>query len=150
MGRRRELNSIATDIAQSLSSRNNDYLGYWATGQLHKLAKDNDSDRVRIDVLNKNMEPYTEHFRNIFDVYFEVLKKQLNARKLKMNWVSKFILEFYFEQERNETVHRYIGIGFPYTLNVLIESDLGAVHKLRVGGYCRPHDPNREERRSGF
>jgi len=150
MGRHKELKSVANDLIQSLNSRNNDYLGYWATGQLCGLAKDHSVSHVRIDVLNNEMEPYSEHFKEIFNVYREKVEKQIEARKLKINWVSSFILEYKFEQEEDKSLHRWVGVGKPYIISVLMESDLGRSYKGRVGGYCRLHDAKREQRRNGF
>jgi len=150
MGRHRELASVVNDLTQSLNSRNNDYLGYWAIGQLNRLAKDHGVLHVKIDVLNKEMQPYSETFKEIFNVYREKIEKQVEARKLKTNWISRFILTFDFEKEEDKSLHRWIGVGKPYIINVLMESDLGRSYKGRVGGYCRPHDAKREQRRSGF
>ena len=150
MRRHKELSSVVNDLTQSLNSRNNDYLGYWATGQLHKLAKDKDTFKINIDVLNNEMKPYTEHFKNIIEIYRLKLEKQLKARKLKLKWVYSFKLEFCFEQEKNEKLHHWVGTGKPYVINVSLESDLGHVYEASAGAYSRPHDSNLETKRNGF
>ncbi len=150
MGSRKEMGALVNDIAQSLNSRNNDYLGYWATGQLYKLAKDNDFLQVKIDVLNGDVVPFSEHIQKIVDTYRDKLQKQLKARKLKQCTVSAFILEFEFEQARDPVLHRWVCPGKPYILSVTIRSNLGQIYIGRVGGYCNPHDKTKEQRRNGF
>jgi len=146
MGRRRELKSISLDLSHSLNTRNNDYLGYWATGQLYSLAKDKEFKSVFINVLEEEMDPYIDYFANIFDVYRSMLNRQLSARKLSSSWVNEFTLEFNFEQEIDKDIHKYIGIGKPYSLDLVIKSDVCVTYAQRTGAYCRPHDPSREWR----
>ncbi len=67
-----------------------------------------------------------------------------------MEWVTNFLLEFHFEQEKDKSLHHWVGIGKPYILYVLIESDVGRIYKYSAGGYCRPHDPKWETRRKDF
>ncbi len=138
------------DLTQSLNSRNNDYLGYWATGQLYKLAKDNGVLHVKIDVLSGELEPYSEHMKNLVDTYRDKLNKQLEARKINNDKISSFILDFDFEQEHDPILHRWVIPGNPYTLSVSITSKLGHIYYGKAGGYCKPHDKNKEHRRSGF
>jgi len=150
MGRRKELKGITEDVTASLGTRNNDYLGYWATGQLCKLAKEDGTNRILIDVLKKEMRPYDPYFSEIYDTYYNVFNKQLKARRLQPEWIKKIQLEYLFEQERDKSLHRWIGIGKPYTLKITVESDNGRKYEKVTGGYCRPHDPAKETRRLGF
>jgi len=150
MGSRKEIGALVNDLTQSLNSRNNDYLGYWATGQLYKLAKDNDLLHVKIDVLTGEIVPFSEHIKNIVDTYREKLEKQLIARKLNQNTVSAFILEFDFEQRKDPNLHFWSSPGKPYVLSVSVISNLGHIYNGRAGGYCSPHDKTKEQRRNGF
>ncbi|WP_428033216.1 hypothetical protein [Amphritea sp.] len=150
MASHQEMGALVNDLTQSLNSRNNDYLGYWATGQLYKLAKDNGVLHVKIDVLNGELEPFSDHMRNLVDTYREKLNKQLKARKINNDKVSSFILRFDFEQEYDPILHRWVNPGSPYTLSVSLTSKLGHIYSGKVGGYCKPHDKTIEQRRTGF
>jgi hypothetical protein len=150
MGRRKELSSIVNDLTQSLNSRNNDYLGYWVQGQLCKLAKESNVSCVKIDILKKVMQPYSKKFDGMLNLYLELFARQLQSKNLSFSCVSKIYLEFHFNQERDLKYHRWVGLGSPYIFKVFVESDLGRKYQGKAGGYCRPHDQNKELCRNGF
>lgn len=150
MASRKEMGALVNDLTQSLNSRNHDYLGYWATGQLYQLAKDNGLLQVKIDVLNKILEPCSGRMKGILEIYREKLEKQLSARRIKQGTVSSFTLEFAFEQERDEILHSWLSVGKPYILSVSIKSNLDHIYSGKAGGYCKPHDKMKEQRRNGF
>lgn len=125
-------------------------MGYWAPGQLYKLAKAQGVTHVRIDVLEREMHPYSVDFENIFDVYHEKLLTQVRAKHLLSGFIARFVLDYDFDQEREASGQRSVGRGDPYTLKLTLESHAGDLIEARLGGYCRPHDPSKEQRSLRF
>ena len=150
MPRRSELKGIVNDLSESLRSRNHDYRGYWCTGQLYKIAKENNTDIIKFEVERKTCIPSISKLQEIINIYENKLFKLTSSKKISELWISSYHVEFMFEQEFDKMIHRWIGIGNPYTLKVTIISDTGRVFSKTVGGYCRPHDPSKERRRKIF
>ena len=137
---------MTNDLIHSLSSRNNDYLGYWATGQLHKFAIESQVDKIVIDVLNKTIEPESVAFDSLCKNYKSLFKRHLEARKMPFEWLKSVIIEYKFNQEHNPRIHRWVGIGKPYTIKLRIVTDLNHDFMQEAGGYCREHDPSKEQK----
>ena len=150
MPNRSEIKGIVNDIILSLNSRNNDYLGYWATGQLYKMAQENNTKKVTVNLLNKTINPYNKYFIGILDVYTEKFNKNINPRNIIIESFKEVTIEYNFEQELNKKIHKYIGTGKPYTIKLSVETEFGGTYSRTVGGYCQPHNPNKESRRNGF
>ncbi len=150
MGRRKEIAAITNDWSTSLGTRNNDYNGYWTTGQLYKLALEKGVNTVEIDIIDKKMVPFSDEFEDIFDTYCKILHKQFEARKLSFNWLESAILKYTFDEIFDIQIHKHIGIGKPYSIELTLISDMGHTYNNKVGGHCRPHDPTRECRSVRF
>jgi len=150
MPSRRELKGIVNDIISSLNSRNNDYLGYWATGQFYKLALENNTKTVKLDILNKTIFPNATSFFGVIGMYTDKITKHLHHRNIPIEFFREVIIEYDFEQEIDKKLHPYIGVGNPYTIKFIMGAESGGTYTRTVGGYCRPHDPKKEQRRYGF
>ncbi len=143
MGRRLELEAIVNDLTQSMASRNNDYRGYWAVGQLYNAALSSGVNHIHIDVFNDLVEPLSEEITDIPHTYKTRILRQVKSRKMNQSWIVKASIDYWFETEVDY-------IGAPYIGLISIHSDVGKHYTGRFGGYCKPHDPKKEGRRRTF
>lgn len=150
MGRRIELKAVVNDLCQSFSTRNNDFKGYWAVGQLYKAALDNDVTHIQIDILGNNVIPNCPSLNDIATTYKDRINQQLTSRGIKRAWVAKAKIEYWFETEINQKLHNGFGAGNPFISQLSIESDMGKIYSGKFGGRCRLHNQNNEVRRLGF
>ncbi len=89
MTRRKKLEGLSKNLIHSLNSRNNDYLGYWVTGQLYKMAGESQVDKIVINVINKSIEPNSELYASLPENYISLIEKQLIASQLPLDILSK-------------------------------------------------------------
>ncbi|NUZ12869.1 hypothetical protein HUZ36_18990 [Pseudoalteromonas sp. McH1-7] len=151
MPRRREFKGIANNLAELLSGRNNDYLGYWAVGQLFLLAQDHEVDMISLDLINCKGDIRSPLLEDMCQYMSSEITRILTAHKLPDEWVKSISAKFSFNQEYQEKYHYWrSALGKPYLVQVEIETDLGYVNKATQGGNVKPHDPLKEQRRSGF
>lgn len=150
MGRRLELKAIVNDLTLSLGTRNNDFQGYWALGQLYSAALDTGVQHVHIDIFKASVEPDTFNINGIANTYKERILRQLKSRKMDYSWVVNAFIDYWFETEIDKSIHSDFGVGKPYIGQLTIYSDLGKSYSRKFGGYCKPHDPSIEKRRVGF
>jgi hypothetical protein len=146
MPRRKKLKGIASNLIHSLNSRNNDYLGYWATGQLYKLASDSQVDKVVINVINESIEPESKTLSSLAKNYKSFIEGQLITSHLPLEILKKVIIEYKFNQEHNPRIHDSIGTGKPYIIKLTIVTDTKHEFIEEAGGYCKEHDPSKEQR----
>jgi hypothetical protein len=99
MARRKELKGIARNFSELLNCRNNDYLGYWAVGQLYSLVQDSDSDSVTLDLVNFN----NSLSNPAIDSMCQAMRTQLNrlflAQRISRKWIEVVSVIFSFNQE---------------------------------------------------
>ncbi|NVJ61071.1 MAG: hypothetical protein HWE27_11820 [Gammaproteobacteria bacterium] len=150
MGRRIELKAVVNDLCQSFSSRNNDFKGYWAVGQLYSVALGNGVDNIKVDIIGNKVEPNHSSIIGIVETYKKRIFRQLSSRGIAERWVASANVEYWFETEVNRKFHSEFGVGKPYIGQLTIETDLGRLYLGWFGGRSRPHDPNIEIRRVGF
>ena len=151
MARRSEFKGILRNFAHMLNSRNNDYLGYWAIGQLCLLAEQENTSSISINLLEVEhncvkhwLKPYAKSMNNL-------LIKILNSHKIPSSWLKSANATFSFNEQYHEQYHFWrSALGSPYLITLEITSDLGKVYKHTFGGNVKPHDPRREQRRAGF
>jgi len=146
MSRRRKFKGIARNLIHSLRSRNNDYLGYWATGQLYKLANESQVDKIVINVTNESIEPESKEFDSLPKNYKTLIERQLITSQLPLGAINKVEIEYKFNQEHDPRVHYYIGAGKPYTIRLTIITNTEHEYIEEAGGYCKEHDPSKEQR----
>ena len=150
MGRRIEFKAVLNDLAQSLGTRNNDYLGYWAPGQLYKLALDLGVSNIVVDIFENQVIPASEHFDKLAVAYKQKILTNITTRGMNASWVSGAWIEYQFETEINTKYHSSFGVGEPYLGQLTIRSDLGKEYTGGFGGYCKPHNPKQEKRSTRF
>src|SRR5262245_25066952 len=91
MGSRRILKGIASGLAGSFISRNNDVGGYWALGRLCAKFKE-----VEIDLLRSSFDGLTEDQIAIGQHYSTWLRRQLQASAIPDNRLSKAVMSLRF------------------------------------------------------
>lgn len=133
-----------------MATRNNDFQGYWALGQLYSAALDIGVQYVHVDIFNGLVEPEKLNINGIVSTYKERIFRQLKSRKMNYSWVVNASIEYWFEAEIDKSIHRNFGVGKPFIGQLTIYSDLGKSYSGRFGGYCNPHDPSSETQRVGF
>ncbi|OKY26188.1 hypothetical protein [Thalassotalea sp. PP2-459] len=151
MPRRRELKGITINFAKLLSGRNNDYLGYWAVGQLSLLAQENRVSSITLDLLNSNNSLDLPALVEMCQPMKTELDRLLAAHKIPYEWVKSVVVEFSFNQEYQEQYHLWrSALGKHYLVSLKIETDLGYLNEAVQGGNVNPHNPANEQRRRGF
>ena len=134
MARRRELKGITINFSKLLSGRNNDYLGYWAVGQLSSLAQDNNVESITLDLLNLNNSIGSPQVLDMCQQMKAELNRLLVAHKIPCVWVKSVSVQFSFNQEYQEKYHYWrSALGKHYLVAVKIETDLGYVNKALEG-----------------
>jgi len=147
MPRRRELKGITINFAKLLSGRNNDYLGYWAIGQLFLLAEKNNIESITFDLLNLSKCLGSPQVLEMCQQMKAELDRLVEAQKIPYVWVKSVSISFSFNQEYQEKYHYWrSALGKHYLVAVEIETDLGYINKALEGGNVNPHDPSKEHR----
>jgi hypothetical protein len=150
MSRRKEFKGIVNNLVVSLNSRNNHHLGYWAIGQLCSFAEEKGVTTITLSVMENQINPETQKFSALFSSIKHVILTQLKSHKMPEQWLAKAIFSISFNQQADEKIHRFFNRGKPYICQLTLTSDLGRSYTSKSGGYCEPHDPQREQRRGGL
>lgn len=95
MPRRRELKGITINFAKLLSGRNNDYLGYWAVGQLSLLAQTNKVESISLDLSNLNNSIDSPQALEICQQMTTKLNRLLEPHKIPNAWIKSISVEFF-------------------------------------------------------
>lgn len=153
MARRKQLKGIAKNITLWCLSRNNDYSGYWAVGQLYKYAHERNTHIVSVNLLNSHLNNENELISTLCSNLNKIVKHQLLKNSIPESWLKNIFVEFHFEVPY---VHKYhcwglaLGMGKPMLCNVSIVTDLGRKYIGESGCNCWVHNPTKESRRYGF
>jgi len=113
MPRRKKLKEVVSNFIHSLNSRNNDYLGYWATGQLCKLTSDSQVVKVVVNVINQSIGPDSKTLGSLGKNYKSFIEKQLITSHLPLEILKKVIIEYKFNQDHNPRIDYSIGASKP-------------------------------------
>jgi len=151
MPRRREFKGVSKNLAEWCLSRNNDYLGYWAIGQLYSFSQNQKVSVVSLDVLSMQFFPENKELSSLCNGFAEIVKKQMAANSIPNYWLKSIRIQFHFEAPYQKKYHLFgSAIGKPMVCSVVIVTDLGREYYGESGCNCRPHNPAREHRRNGF
>jgi hypothetical protein len=151
MARRKQFKGVANNLSQWCLSRNNDFQGYWAIGQIYSLAKELHLDEITYDVLRNQFTPGTHKFNNFGEVLFKVMSNCIDQNDISWNWLKEVAVTFKFDVEFQHKYHFYgSALGTPFLCVVEITSDLGKTYKGVGGCNIRPHNPIKEGRRGSF
>ncbi|MCG7490206.1 hypothetical protein MHN79_11945 [Vibrio sp. Of14-4] len=142
---------IAFNLAQFCISRNNDYLGYWAIGQLYSFASQRGVKQITFNILNQEIDPESHQFSQLNALYIELIAKVAHRSKASFQRLTNAVVIFKFDVEYQHK-HHYLGsdIGNPFLCVVELTSDLGRIYKAELGCNIQLHDPARESRRGNF
>ncbi len=147
MGRRRELNHVAGALLGSFVSRNNDVNGYWALGQLRRLADRTGVPEFRFNLLSGEAQPSDPLTVRVAKTYAEELARHVANRDLPMDRVRDAEIVVRFGAAAGQEAP-YFTYGQPFQCTVSIVDDHGKAHARGAIGRCAPHDPKRERQRA--
>jgi hypothetical protein len=143
------LTNIAAGLCGSFASRNNDLAGYWTIGKLSLLARQHVQKTVTLDLLAPSIQPPSSEFVQVLADYRRLLQ-QLSARSgvpPEEITVASIAVDIH-PQPWPRAAYEKPQWGEPFRVTVTIRADGRADGIVRHAGYCRPHDPDRERRRS--
>jgi hypothetical protein len=147
MARRKELGSIASGLAGSFNSRNNDVDGYWGIGKLYKFALADDTKEVEFELIDKKISLKTSDFDCMIAAYRDKFLGYLSGRHIPIDWVSSVKISVSFECESMPKEHNWrSALGKPCLIKCDISDDKGRHHIAFAYNVCRPHDPKKENK----
>ena len=151
MARRKEFKGIAKNIAQWSLTRNNDYSGYWAIGQLYKLSHEQKNNTISVNLLSSQFPFESEIFPTLCDGLNAIVKRQMYKNAIPESWLKSILVKFHFEAPYQHKYHVWgSALGKPMVCSVSIVTDLGRVYTGESGCNCWLHNPAKESRRYGF
>lgn len=152
MARRKQLKAVAGCIGQWCISRNFDYQGYSAIGQLYAYTQEIGINELVVNPIEKSMMPefVNGRFSGIFDELTRLLHKILKANNIPKRWVQKIKLTLRFNQAYQHKYHNLGSVGQPFVCSVEITTDLDRKYTVENGCNVWVHSPKRESRRNGF
>ena len=145
MARRKDLKNIASGLAGTFVSRNNDIDGYWGIGKLCLLAQQSSQYQVSLDLWpTVALTPAHPPFHGALAALRARLDQNLERQGIPKQWLISVSLNLVFTQpDVPVTPYRR---GKPFTLTVSIVDDQSRTHTVTCGGFCAPHHPRREAR----
>jgi hypothetical protein len=150
MPRSARLTNIAAGLCGSFASRNNDLAGYWAIGKLRLLAEQYSQNAVSLDVLAASMQPPTAEFAQVLANHHRLLQKLASRSGVRLEAITAAHISVDFlPRPWPRAIYYKQQWGEQFLLTVTISADGRTDGIISHAGYCRPHDPNRESRRSG-
>ncbi len=149
MPRRKLLNGVAAGLLGSFMSRNNDYDGYWAIGQLYKNASEHGAAGVDIGLVGPTLSQSDPLTRHLSSNYGALLSRLCSAVGIPSDQVHSAAIRITFNIDAPDGAQTRNGsFGDPFSVEIDIEDDLGKHHTAYAQGYSRHHDPQRELRRA--
>lgn len=150
MPRSARLTNIAAGLCGSFASRNNDLAGYWAIGKLRSLAETYSQNVVSLDVLALSMQPPSSEFAQVLVDYHLLLHKLAGRSGIPLEAITSANISVDFlPLPWPRAIYYKKQWGEQLLVTVAISADGRADGVISQAGYCRPHDPDRERRRSG-
>lgn len=148
MARRKDLKNIASGLAGTFVSRNNDIDGYWGIGKLCLLAQQSGQHQVRLGLwpmmaLTPAHPPLHGALASLHTLRAR-LEQNLERQGIPKQWITSVSLNLVFSTaDVPDTPYRR---GKPFSLTVSILDDQSRNHVVTCGGFCAPHHPRREAR----
>ena len=148
MGNHREFKGIIYDLSRVYNSRNNDFLGYWAIGQLCLIAEKKKVDELTLDLVTGGTIPKSRALSKICIKMKQHLDRQMEIRSIPRTWLNEAIFKINFNADYEKQFHYWRSAwGYPYTFELFLKTDTGKIHIEKRGGNCVPHNPLKERRR---
>lgn len=143
MARRKDFKTIADGLVSSFVSRNNDVYGYWGIGKLYSHMVSARSMELKIDLIQRTIEPQNEEFKILISNFANRLMNQTKNRRLNNEYLKK--AEFTIIGFPNE-LSPCFGRMAPNKVNcrLMITDDLNREHVSQANTWCREHDPEKE------
>lgn len=149
MARKAHLSNIAAGLCGSFASRNNDAGGYWVIGKLRVLAEQHAQNRASIDVLAPSIQPASSEFAQVLADYHRLVKKLASRTGIRLEDITTATITVDFlPRPWHRTSYYQQHWGEQFLLTVTIRAEGRADGIVSHGGYCRPHDPDKERCRS--
>lgn len=143
MAKRNHFKAIANGLLSSFISRNNYVYGYWGIGKLYSHMLKTGLSEIKIDLINKQINPHSDEFAILILQYFDRMIKQIINRKLQRNWLKKAIIILTVNSQEIDTLsNKLVELHCKMTLT----DDLGKNHSASVEVYCRKHNPKSESK----
>ena len=145
MARRKEFKAIADGLVSSFVSRNNDIYGYWGIGKLYSHMVSSNSMKVKIDLIQRTIEPHNDEFKILISEFGNRLISQVRNRKINHKFLKNAEITITgFPDELSP----YLGKMAPNKVNcrLTIVDDLNREHISEANTWCREHNPNKESK----
>ena len=151
----RKFKFLVANFAELLSYRKNDYLEYWAVGQLYGHAIKSKSERVSIDLSAGTIIPHDPYFDDLVEIYRNQINNEISKAGIEDTEISRIRIDYRFEIDVEKERKKVKGYRFghkllPYLVSVSVVSVNRLVYKHTAGGFCVPHHPLKEQRRRGY
>ncbi|EAA8388585.1 hypothetical protein OZ379_003129 [Salmonella enterica] len=145
MARRIELQGIVNALNGSFVSRNNDFSGYWAIGQLKSFAIESGLNSMSFSLIIPNTDCISHLQRYIVHYYTGMLEDLLRKQQIPHFWVNdaSIMLDFKVDEE-NAWLHECSTLGEPFKCGCQIIDDTGRSYSSIIDGRCLPHSVMRE------
>ena len=154
-GGRKGLKGAVYNLAQWSLSRNNDFQGYWAVGQLYRYAQEHAANECCLDLCAVQFGPSDGLPQALCVLHFERFKMILARQKLTLDGVNMLQVTYRFEAL---PAAELIQAGLHATTapvaatgvccQVVLQTDQGRHYLARQYDWVWPHDPQRELRRT--
>lgn len=143
MARRKEFRTIADGLISSFVSRNNDVYGYWGIGKLYSHMLSTKSMKLKIDLINRKIEPNSEEFGILICEYSERLLVQIKRRGINQRFLKS--AEMTLIGHSDEPLP-YFGRTAPNRVycRLVLTDDLNKEHFSEANCWCREHNPDEE------
>ncbi len=147
MPTRKELRGIASGIAGSFVSRNNDIDGYWAMGILYKVAYKKGNNKFYLNLITGDSSPVYKYSRKIAQHYYRYILNQLENKGLEKHQVNnaKVEIDFNVTAQKRHTNYHWTW-GDPFICTVIITDDFGKDRFSIEYGWCEKHNQFKEQR----
>lgn len=141
------MKTIASGIASSFSSRNNDVDGYWGMGIFYKEAINSGSNNFSLNLITGESTPPFKYSKRIATPYYEFLCQQMEKLGFEEFQVTDAVVEVEFNA--NPTKRQIIfksTWGEPFVCKVSLTDDNNRVWSAEFREWCGQHNPNKEGR----
>lgn len=147
MARRTELRGIANSLNSSFVSRNNEFGGYWAIGQLKRFAIEHRLTTIEFSLSAHRSNARVPLIDHITQHYTSVLTDLMMIQKLPKSWVNGVRITLDFDPAVEDAqLYDSPTSGEPFTSLCQIEDDNGRHYSSLICGRCKPHSAVRELR----
>lgn len=141
----RALKGIATGLAETFVSRNNDVSGYWGIGQVQREIEVRSHVIVELDLLRGEAKPDGPIARELVAHYSAYLSASLAREGFSLSGVTtaKVLIEFGLLGEASIPI---LGaVGTPFNCRVVLASRSGKIFSAMRAGHSWPHNAEREQ-----